>query len=654
MKLRTEPKTKQQLMHKLSELSKRVAELEASEAECKHAEEALRESKERYGLATKSGQVGVWDWNLETNEIYLDPNLKAMLGYADHEIRNHLDDWGTYVHPDDVESVMAEAQAHLDGLTAQYEVVHRMLHKDGSIRWFLARGNAIRDANGKPYRVLGTDTDVTERKQAEDALQRAHAELETRVAERTAALMKANEQLKREIEERKEAEREREELTFLIEQSSEFIGISTLEGEILYLNPAGQRLLGIESREETKTRTVADYVNKEDLGEYRERILPSILQHGHWEGEFLMRHSRTGEPIPVELSGFLINDPESGQPIAMATVSRDITERKQAEKALRESEERFRKLFDFAPDAYYLNDLKGNFVDGNRAAQNLIGYKKEELIGKNFLKLALLPPSEVPKAAAALDRNIQGKPTGPEELILNRKDGTQVTVEISTLPVKIEGQTLVLGIARNISKRKEIEQVLIEREKELEIKTSNVEEANAALKVLLKRREEDKTELEEKMLLNVKDLVQPYIEKLKGSGLTERQKVYADILESNLNNIISPFSRTLSSHYFNLSPTEIQVANLVRDGKTNKEIAELLNSSPRTIGFHRENIRKKLDLKNKKVNLQAHLQFLTSYQFLPGEYLAVLWGLGLFTIWYKLPKTTVGKVVSFRGLPVHS
>jgi PAS domain S-box-containing protein len=509
MKVRTEPKTKQQLMHKISELGKRVAKLEASEAEFKQAEEALRESKERYGLATKSGQVGVWDWNLETNEIYLDPNLKAMLEYADHEIRNHLDDWGTYVHPDDVESVMAEAQAHLDGLTPQYEVVHRMLHKDGSIRWFLARGNAIRDANGKPYRILGTDTDITERKEAEKALQRAREDLEIRVKERTVELATANEQLSREIEERKEVEREREQLTFLIEQSSEFIGISTPEEEILYLNPAGQRLLGIESREETKTKTVSDYVIKEDLGEYRERILPAILQHGHWEGEFRTRHSRTGETIPVELCGFLIHDPENRQPIAMATVSRDITERKQAKKALRESEERFRKLFDFAPDAYYLNDLKGNFVDGNRAAQNLIGYKKEELIGKNFFKLALLPPSEVPKAAAALAKNVRGKPTGPDEFMLNRKDGTQVTVEISTVPVKIEGQTLVLGIAHDITKRKQTEQALTEREKELEIKSSNLEEANAALKVLLKRREEDKTELEEKMLLNVKDLACP-------------------------------------------------------------------------------------------------------------------------------------------------
>ncbi len=165
--------TKKQLLDELKTLRDRVAELEQLESDRKRSEEALRESQERYALTTSAGQVGIWDWKLETNEIYLDPNLKAMLGYEDHEIRNHFDDWGRFVHPDDVEQVMAKANAHLKGLTPQYEVTHRMLHKDGSIRWFLARGNAIRDANGKPYRVLGTDSDVTERKRTDGGIEKA-------------------------------------------------------------------------------------------------------------------------------------------------------------------------------------------------------------------------------------------------------------------------------------------------------------------------------------------------------------------------------------------------------------------------------------------------------------------------------------------------
>ena len=146
-----------------------------------------------------------------------------------------------------------------------------------------------------------------------------------------------------------------------------------------------------------------------------------------------------------------------------------------------------------------------------------------------------------------------------------------------------------------------------ERENELVNKTRNLEDVNTALKVLLKKREEDKTELEEKVLLNVKELVEPYLEKLKNSELNEKQKIYADIVELNINDIISPFLGKLSSKYLKLTPSEIQISNLVRQGRRTKEIADLLHLSTRTIKFHRENIRKKLDITNTKSNLRSHL-----------------------------------------------
>ncbi|MGB3480024.1 MAG: HD domain-containing phosphohydrolase, partial [bacterium] len=121
---------------------------------------------------------------------------------------------------------------------------------------------------------------------------------------------------------------------------------------------------------------------------------------------------------------------------------------------LTESEQRLKILFEFAPDAYYLNDLKGSFVDGNKAAEELTGYTKEELMGKSFLELKLLPPTQTPKTAALLARNVLGKRTGPDEFVLSNKDGTKVPVEIRTFPVKIKGKTFVLGIARDISARK--------------------------------------------------------------------------------------------------------------------------------------------------------------------------------------------------------
>jgi PAS domain S-box-containing protein len=167
--------------------------------------------------------------------------------------------------------------------------------------------------------------------------------------------------------------------------------------------------------------------------------------------------------------------------------------------------------------------------------------------------------------------------------------------------------TAIANTLANIIELKQTDWALKKREKELEIKTKSLEEMNSALKVLLERRELDKQELEEKVLFNVKELVVPYLEKLKGSGLDEKKKGYASVLESNLNSIISPFSRTLSSKYLNLTPAEIRVANLVNQSKTTKEIADLLNVSGKTIGSHRESIRKKLGIKNKKANLRTHL-----------------------------------------------
>lgn len=151
---------------------------------------------------------------------------------------------------------------------------------------------------------------------------------------------------------------------------------------------------------------------------------------------------------PVNISG----------EICLLGLFRDITERNKAEAEIKSSEERLKILFECAPDAYYLNDLAGNIVDGNQAAEKLLGYKKEELIGKNLLKVHLLPIKEVVKAASLLLKNTMGKSTGPDEFNLKRKDGSLVPVEISTHPVKIDGKTMVLGIARDITTRKKAEE----------------------------------------------------------------------------------------------------------------------------------------------------------------------------------------------------
>jgi DNA-binding NarL/FixJ family response regulator len=190
-----------------------------------------------------------------------------------------------------------------------------------------------------------------------------------------------------------------------------------------------------------------------------------------------------------------------------------------------------------------------------------------------------------------------------EELLSNAHKMLEIEVKKRTKELVETNEQL----KNEIKERRKAERVLKKNEKELEDKTHELEEINAALNVLLKCREQDKKELEEKVLSNVKELIFPYIKKLQKSQLKKNQITYLSIIESNLHNIVAPFIRRLSSKYSDLTPSEIQAAELIKEGKTTKEIAELLNSSIRAIEFHRSNLRKKLGLANKKANLRSHL-----------------------------------------------
>jgi len=130
------------------------------------------------------------------------------------------------------------------------------------------------------------------------------------------------------------------------------------------------------------------------------------------------------------------------------------------------------------------------------------------------------------------------------------------------------------------------------------------------LRVLLKQREEDKSRLEKNILSNAKSLILPCLETLKKGQLDTEQRTCADLLDSYMKEIASPFFKELSSHYVNLTPMEIRIASLIKEGKTTKEIAQLLCLSENTIMVHRYNIRSKLKLKNQKINLQSYLQSL--------------------------------------------
>ncbi len=189
------------------------------------------------------------------------------------------------------------------------------------------------------------------------------------------------------------------------------------------------------------------------------------------------------------------------------------------------------------------------------------------------------------------------------------KNGRKIYTIVSPQPFFDEKNRPKGGFAvvTDITKLKQTEQKLRKRENELEIKTDNLNEMNTALKVLLKTRDEDKIELEERVLYNVKELIEPYLKKFRRSGLKDRQKVLFEILESNLKDIISPFSRRMTSTFLRLTPKELQIANLIKQGKTSKEIADLMGISSRTVETHRKNLRDKIGIGNKKANLRTHL-----------------------------------------------
>ena len=158
-------------------------------------EKALREIQERYELAVCFGEVGVWDWNIATDQVYIDPIIKTALGYSDLDIPNTLEGWRSLVHPEDLPQVLQATRSHLQGDTFQYEIEHRRLHKDGSIRWFLSRGMGFADAEDRLCRMTGTDTDITERQLAREALERERRQLQQIIARAPVAIAMFDNQL---------------------------------------------------------------------------------------------------------------------------------------------------------------------------------------------------------------------------------------------------------------------------------------------------------------------------------------------------------------------------------------------------------------------------------------------------------------------------
>lgn len=348
------------------------------------------------------------------------------------------------------------------------------------------------------------------------------------------------------------------------------------------------------------------------------------------------------------------------------SLQQEAADLKHAQKALEESEEKYRNLVENIPDVIYSIDSSFTVAAINLPASEFYGFKAEEVLGHDFL--TFIHPDDKARVSASF---IEAMDTHREwtrglQFRVVSKDGVQYWVELNShMQFDEDGNfSREEGVLRDINERKkaedelkqvydELEQRIQRRTKELvgvnkqlqaeikerlqaekklkklhdelekrverrtselaksnlelELKTENLKEANTALKVLLKRRDEDQAELEEKILANVNELIAPLINTLRDTMLNKQQSAWLEILEANLSDIVSPFSRGLNSKYWKLTPMEFQVANFVKNGKTTKEIAKLLGVATSTVDTYRNNIRKKIGIQNKKVNLKTYL-----------------------------------------------
>ncbi len=278
------------------------------------------------------------------------------------------------------------------------------------------------------------------------------------------------------------------------------------------------------------------------------------------------------------------------------------------EEELKISKEKYQTILESIEEAYFELDLSGNVTFLNKSGAKMLGYTLEEMIGKNYR--AYIPQQQRKRVTKVFNKIYRtGIPATVYDYQVIKKDGNKIFRETSaTLMQDSSGKAIGFRcVARDVTKRKLIEEALKKKDAELEIKSRSLVEINIALKVLLKQMEEQKLELERTVLSNIREIIMPYVEKLKSSRLTDNQIIFVETINNNLINITSPFLRNLTLQNFKLTNREFQVAVLVKEGRTTKEITNVLNISEGAVNFHRNSIRKKLGLNNKKVNLRSHL-----------------------------------------------
>ncbi|MGZ7040715.1 MAG: PAS domain S-box protein, partial [Thermoanaerobaculia bacterium] len=292
------------------------------------ARRAAERAGERLRLANEAAAIVSWDLDVATRELRWSPDTAVLLGVSSEGSR--VDAWLNLVHPDDREAFEQAYQRSLDPSGAgEMRSESRILRTDGTVRWFFWMGRTYFEETGDgriPIRQVGAAVDITERRQRED---------------------------------------ERQVFVSLLENSSDFIGITDPRGKPIWVNPAGRRMVGLPADYPVEQTQIPEYFAP-GQGALVADVIRSLAEHGRWSGETYIRNWKTGEAIPASNEHFAIRDSSGARVLGMGTITRDISEARRISDQLRESEERFRLTIDEAPIGMALVALDGRFVRVNR------------------------------------------------------------------------------------------------------------------------------------------------------------------------------------------------------------------------------------------------------------------------------------------------